>query len=318
MESISCTEYQSDALICAGDVSDDCAVLEATLRLLMARFGGGVFFTPGNHDLWTQRRTSTPAADSLAKLRLVLALCARLGVQTQPRLVGGASGAAVWVVPLLSWHHAAFDDEQELTAIDVPPVHRVMTDFAACRWPVGVDDRGDGVVRLLDEQNGALPAELLLPRAQRRHAVVSFSHFLPHPALCPEKRFLFYPNLPKAVGSTFLRARVEALQPDAHAFGHLHFGWDTVLNGVRYLQASLAYPKERETRMGTLRVGNAFEGSTPLLVYDCAGAGCFAPKHRARWSEYYETNARQPASQELPEWVSRRYKARMRPAEVLR
>ena len=317
MEGISVTEYQRDALICAGDVSDDCAVLEATLRLLLARFGGGVFFTPGNHDLWTLRRTSTPAADSLAKLRLVLSLCARLGVHTAPRLVGGGTGTAVWVVPLLSWHHAAFDSEEDLAAIDVPPVHRVMTDFAACRWPAGVDDRGDGVARLLDAENGALPPELLLPRAQRTHPVVSFSHFLPHLALCPEKRFLLYPNLPKAAGSAFLRARVQALQPDVHTFGHLHFGWDTVIDGTRFLQASLAYPKERETRMGTLRVGSAFEGSTPLLVYDSAGAGSFAPKHRARWSDYYESNARQPASQELPEWVSRRYARRARPAEAL-
>ena len=250
----------------------------------------------------------------------MLALCARLGVLTQPALVGGGGGGSdatpVWVVPLLSWHHASFDTEPDLTVIDVPPVHKVMTDFQACKWPVGVDARGDDVARLLDAQNGPLPAALAAGSgAPRQHAVVSFSHFLPRLELCPEKRYLFYPNLPKAVGSTFLRARVEALAPDCHVFGHTHFGWDATLDdGVRYLQAALAYPAEREQRMGTLRVGGSIEAGQPLLVYDSAGGGALAPRHAARWSEHYATAAREPHNQMLPEWVSRRYTRRPRAA----
>jgi hypothetical protein len=214
----------------------------------------------------------------------------------------------------LSWHHASFDTEPDLTVIDVPPVHRVMTDFAACKWPAGVDDRSDDVARLLDAANGPLPAALAalarpsaLERASRPHRVVSFSHFLPRPELCPEKRFLFFPNLPKAVGSTFLRARVDALAPDVHVFGHTHFGWDAMLDGVRYIQAALAYPQEREQRMGTLRIGGSVEQGRPLLVYDSAGGGTLAPRHAARWSEYYAAAPREPGNQTLPEWVSRRY-----------
>lgn len=40
-------------------------------------------------------------------------------------------------------------------------------------------------------------------------------------ALLPEKRYLYYPNLAKAVGSDFLAARVAQLQPDLHLFGHV-------------------------------------------------------------------------------------------------
>ncbi len=101
MESLSPVEYTRDALILAGDVSDDGAVLEATLRAFTARFAV-VFFVPGNHELWVARKASTPAPDSLAKLHDVLALCARLGVRTAPELVGdGAPGCTpVWVVPV--------------------------------------------------------------------------------------------------------------------------------------------------------------------------------------------------------------------------
>lgn len=61
--------------------------------------------------------------------------------------------------------------------------------------------------------------------------IVSFSHFLPHQRLLPEKRFLSYPNLSKAVGSAPLAARITAVSPHIHIFGHSHFSWDMSLDG---------------------------------------------------------------------------------------
>ena len=66
--------------------------------------------------------------------------------------------------------------------------------------------------------------------------------------LCPEKRMLFYPNLPKVVGSDFLEARVRDIHgvegnPFAcHVFGHTHFCWDTMLDGVRLASFYLFSP----------------------------------------------------------------------------
>lgn len=65
-------------------------------------------------------------------------------------------------------------------------------------------------------------------------------------ALLPEKRMLFQPNLAKAVGSDYIQRRIEELRPIAHIFGHTHFAWDTVADGVRYVQWPLAYPQERQ------------------------------------------------------------------------
>ena len=64
--------------------------------------------------------------------------------------------------------------------------------------------------------------------------------------LIPEKRMLFQPNLAKAVGSDFLEARIRRLRPIAHVFGHTHFMWDAIIDGVRYCQAPLGYPRERK------------------------------------------------------------------------
>jgi len=72
---------------------------------------------------------------------------------------------------------------------------------------------------------------------------------VPRVELCPEKRFLTLPSLAKAVGSRPLGERVARLRPDAHVFGHTHFGWDATLDGTRYLQAALAYPEERGYRL---------------------------------------------------------------------
>lgn len=58
--------------------------------------------------------------------------------------------------------------------------------------------------------------------------------------LCPEKRMLFYPNLPKIIGSDCLEDRLRSIHgaggnPSAcHVFGHTHFCWDAVLDGIRY------------------------------------------------------------------------------------
>ena len=50
-------------------------------------------------------------------------------------------------------------------------------------------------------------------------------------------------------------------RPDCHVFGHTHFGWDQVLDGVRYIQAPLSYPSERKRDQG----GPA--GWSPFLIW---------------------------------------------------
>jgi len=59
--------------------------------------------------------------------------------------------------------------------------------------------------------------------------------------LCPEKRMLFYPKLPKIIGSDSLEDRIRSIhgaqgRKDAsscHVFGHTHFCWDAVVDGIR-------------------------------------------------------------------------------------
>ncbi|QDZ19663.1 metallo-dependent phosphatase [Chloropicon primus] len=234
--------YQSDVLIIAGDVTHKLDRLEETLLVLKGKFRE-VFFTPGNHDLWLER---DKGGTSIDKLHEVFNLCKRIGVEYRAKKISG-----VWLIPVLSWYHASWDREADW-ANTLPP-NKVMADFRACKWPEGVGQ--DDLAPLFDSFNSELDlleTTLALEREsafeEELRCVISFSHFLPRNELLPEKSKLFYKALPKAVGSDFLRKRLEAIDPDVHVFGHTHFSWDCWLDGCRYVQWPLAYPREQERR----------------------------------------------------------------------
>lgn len=341
LHELSDSAFRSDALIVAGDVCEDLGQLEATLRLLAAKFGL-VFFTPGNHDLWlTSSDVAAGLTTSLAKLEHILQLCGRLGVATSPRRFGGAeAGRGVWVCPLLSFHHTSFDTEPDVQGWDVPSADECMLDYRECVWPRPLSMHDDSVAAAVDALNdaggdGARPADCggsgnnsggehasgggehasgsggvaaALRARPASEPLVSFSHFLPREELLPEKRFLFVPALPKASGSAPLGRRVAALRPTVHAFGHTHFGWDmTCADGVRYVQAALANPSERLSRWHTLAIGE-FGRAGPLLLWDAANG--FAPKMKCRWSGYYEVHPRLTAADGTTEFGMAKYAAR--------
>jgi len=279
-----------DVLILAGDVSNNLKILRATLEVACARFGR-VFFCPGNHDLWLHKEDG--CSDSVQKLHKILELCEEVGVRTQPEEVDG-----ILIVPLHSWYHASFDEDPDVTDDDLAPVEKVMMDFHLCKWPGNLTtlDGSDTIARYMDDLNKAALSSLKLDDQDRcgYKAIISFSHFLPRPDLMPEKRSLFYPPLPKAVGSLFLGKRVQQLAPNVHIFGHTHYGWDAKLEGIRYLQACLAYPRERMERLFAVNCNDAagVEAAPPLMVY--SGRDNTFPSYRGFWSEYYRLHPRKP------------------------
>jgi len=291
-------------------VSGDTALLQEALLTFRAKFGR-VFFTPGNHDLWLTSRERRLGMSSLDKLAELLRWCEEeAGVDTRPARVGGR----VWVVPILSWYHSTFDTEPDIVGWQgIPPVERVMRDFKRCVWPRPLGGDDDSLLAAhFDGLNGGAYQGLwdqAREAASAGEPVISFSHFLPHIELNPEKRFLYLPTLPRAIGSDYLGQRVTDLAPAMHIFGHTHFGFDGVLDKdgarVRYIQAALGSPKERRVRMPSLEIGCIETG--PVPVYD--GEHGWAPVcPRARWSAYYADNKRRPElNTELSPWAAKRY-----------
>lgn len=304
IEDLSASEHADDVLVLAGDISNRREDVEATLAACKRRFSR-VFFVPGNHDLWVPRRGG---GDSLERLRGLLELCRALGVETGPGEVGEAAGAPgrLLVAPLLSWHHPQWDTEPEIEAWGgLRPAHQVVSDYVLTRWPEPLRIEDGSVARAVDAINDEVfdAAELSAKRCART-SLLTFSHFLPRLELNPEKRYLTSPNLAKAVGSTYLRDRVERLKPDMHVFGHTHFGFDMVVDGIRYLQAPLSYPNERDGRATTVAVGGfPLLDPRPCLVWDSVDG--WAPAYAGAWSEYYARYGRCPdVTTVLPAYVA--------------
>jgi hypothetical protein len=61
----------------------------------------------------------------------------------------------------------------------------------------------------------------------------------------PSVTRLKFKGLPKVAGCAGLDAQIRALNACIHVFGHSHISCDRVIDGVRYIQNPLRYPRER-------------------------------------------------------------------------
>jgi hypothetical protein len=221
VEGLPLGEHADDALIVAGDIADSLDRVESTLALLRARFRE-VFFVPGNHELWLRADTG----DSADKFERILRLCDALGVRTRPALLP----AGVWVVPLFAWYEAEFDsygdaEEKELEG---------WADFHFCQWPERVGRPCEWFLRMNEPHLRDYDAP-----------VVTFSHFLPRRDLLPPAQYLRFKGLPRVAGCAELDAQLRRVGSRAHVFGHSHIDCDREIDGVRYVQNALRYPRDR-------------------------------------------------------------------------
>lgn len=321
--------YAKDALIVAGDISDDLGVVRRTLRSLRSKFAR-VFFVPGNHDLWVTRQQSNDGcADSMQKLAALEKICAEEGVDTRPRRLPAASGSGVadlWILPVISWHTPSFDDEPDIDTrwSGIPAADSLCSDYRLCKWPAPLDQHTDSVAAHFDKMNDEWIQDLGESDYSRLSSmmsgcrepgdvVITFSHFLPRIELLPEKRYLYFPILAKFVGSPPLGRRIERLGPDVHVFGHTHFGWDQELDGVRYLSPPVGMPRERDKRVSTISTGDFLQATEhenmpvrPVLIWDAASG--FAERYDAGWSGFYRKYEREPEEVTvLPDYVASMY-----------
>jgi predicted phosphodiesterase len=235
-----------DWLVLAGDLCETLADLDFVLGTLGPRFGRLVW-VPGNHELWT---TSDPAR-GVAKYERCVALCRSHGVLTpedEYQVFPGAGGGHL-VVPLFTLYDYSF----------CPPG---MSPAEARAWAREAD------LECIDEHllhpdpyptreawcaaRCAL-SEARLATALERHAgpVLLIDHF----PLRPELAVL--PAIPRFkiwCGTTRTADWVRKYRASVVIYGHLHIRGTTHLDGVRFEEVSLGYPKQWARRAPAGRV----------------------------------------------------------------
>jgi hypothetical protein len=220
LERVPADIYKESVLIVAGDIADTFESIGNTLRLLRSKFLR-IFYVPGNHELWVRQE----ASDSVEKFFRILELCDILNIQTKPAKVEDR-----WIVPLFSWYAPGFDanesgDDSEL---------KDWADFHFCNWRESIGKVSEFFLKM-NEPN-IKPYD---------GPVISFSHFLPRRDLLPATEKLKFKNLPKVAGCLALEDQIRRLRSSVHVFGHSHINCDRVIDGVRYVQNALRYPRER-------------------------------------------------------------------------
>ena len=236
-----------DWLIVAGDVAEKIEDVTATLALLRDRFAR-VLWTPGNHELWTRPRNGSDLRGE-ARYRHLVGLCRELDVLTPEDAFpvwDGPGGPAV-VAPLFTLYDYTF----------LPPGAATPDEGLALAYAAGVVCTDEHLLHPDPYPDRAAWCRARIAESERRLAAleedlptVLVNHW---PLTQTPTRVLRHPEFSIWCGTSATadwHVRHRAL---AVVYGHLHIPRLIVEDGVRFVEASLGYPREwqpREARYG--------------------------------------------------------------------
>lgn len=244
IKNLSNTCFLNDFLILPGDITHKTDGFKLCLELLSEKFSG-IFFVPGNHDLWVGNDNQS---DSLQKYALIEDICKEYGVFTTGRKVGNKENS-VFVQPIHSWYEKPEESADSLyyaKRADDPSLWMWM-DNRYINWPETAEKAVETIFKKNDI-TGAINSGL---------PVISFSHFLPVQKIILPKGFELsmldtfvdpFPefNFSRVAGSLKIERIIRKLNSKLHISGHQHRFRYKVIDGVSYLSHGLYNPRERE------------------------------------------------------------------------
>ncbi|MGI9000096.1 MAG: metallophosphoesterase family protein [Pseudonocardia sp.] len=237
-----------DWLIVAGDVAEQVGDVTWALRLLRERFAR-VIWVPGNHELWTHRADPVQLRGEQRYRRLVEA-CRDLDVLTpeDPFPVWDGAGGPATIAPLFLLYDYSF----------LPAGTTTVQEGLATAYEAGVvctdehllhpdpfPDRAAWCAARVTESARRLDA------CDRGLPTVLVNHW---PLTRLPTRVLRYPEFALWCGTTRTADWHVRYRATAVVYGHLHIPRVTWEDEVRFVEASLGYPREwkaREERDGT-------------------------------------------------------------------
>jgi 3',5'-cyclic AMP phosphodiesterase CpdA len=233
---------EGDWLIVAGDVAERADDVVATLALLRERFAA-VLWTPGNHELWTRKKDPV-ALHGDARYRHLVQACHDHGVLTpeDPFPVWTGPGGPAVVAPLFLLYDYSFLPAGTTTAAEgLAAAYRagvVCTDEYLLHPDPFPDRAAWCAARVAYSQDRLDACSPDLP-------TVLVGHW---PLTRRPTRLLRYPEFSLWCGTTATADWHVRYRATAVVYGHLHIPRTTCEDGVRFVEASLGYPREWRAR----------------------------------------------------------------------
>jgi 3',5'-cyclic AMP phosphodiesterase CpdA len=232
-----------DWLIVAGDVGDTVADIEWTLRLLRGRFEK-VIWAPGNHELWTTPHDPVRLRGD-ERYRHLVEMCRALDVVTPeddyPVWTHGDTGEELVVAPLFllydySWRPRGMTIPE---ALEYARGARVVCTDEFFLHPDPYPSRPAWAEHRLAVTRARLDA---IPAGRR---TVLVSHWPLHRA---PTTILRWPHFAMWCGTDQTHDWHLRYRAAAAVFGHLHIPLTLSVDGVRFEEVSLGYPREWKER----------------------------------------------------------------------
>jgi 3',5'-cyclic AMP phosphodiesterase CpdA len=235
--------HPDDWLIVAGDAGDTPAQLDFVLRTLTPRFRQLVW-VPGNHDLWTPRDMAE-AQRGVAHYERLVALCHTYGVLTpeDPFALWPGDGPRRAIVPLFLLYDYSFAPDEVgpegavvwarqggVRSADEDLLHP----FPYATRAAWCHARVEAAAARLD----ALPADVRLTLV---------NHFPLRADLAVLPRI---PRFRVWCGTRLTDGWHRRYNVEAVVYGHLHLRSTRTIDGVRFEEVSLGYPRQWEQSRG--------------------------------------------------------------------
>jgi 3',5'-cyclic AMP phosphodiesterase CpdA len=235
-------DSDADWLLVAGDVGEFAADIEWALRTLSERFAT-VVWVPGNHELWTPPRDPLQLRGE-ERYRHLVEVCRSLGVVTpeDPYPIWTGAGGPVAIVPLFLLYDYTFR-----------PAGFASKEAALARaYEVGVVCTDEFLLHPDPYPSREAWSRARVQQTERRLAELSpdlptvlVNHF---PLVRDPTRILRHPEFALWCGTErtarwHLRHRASTV-----VFGHLHIPGTVWIDGVRFEEVSVGYPREWRPR----------------------------------------------------------------------
>jgi 3',5'-cyclic AMP phosphodiesterase CpdA len=229
--------YPDDWLIIAGDTGETPAHLDFVLRTLQPRFAQ-LFWAPGNHDLWTPRNLPSEKR-GVAHYERLVALCRKYGVLTpeDPYAKWPGDGPTRAIVPTFllfdySYRPARVSRADAVEWAAASGVRSADEELLAPDPYPRCDEWCAARVEATEARLAALPEDVKL---------IVANHF-------PLRQDLaVLPRIPRFsiwCGTTKTNDWHRRFNIEAAVYGHLHLRSSKVIDGTRFDEVSLGYPKQ--------------------------------------------------------------------------